>query len=1403
MAEINGTSPSTTITGNDTLLGTTGDDIITPGLGDDTVDGDSGNDTLVVDYSANTYAASDSGIFSSNDNLSESSGSFFAYSDASYKFNKVAFSDINNFQITGTPVADDITTGINSDTLNGAGGDDTLNGNAGDDTLNGGAGNDSMTGGAGNDTYIIDVASDLITETSTIDIDTVQSPITYTLPTNVEKLTLIGTTGINGTGNSSNNTLTGNSAANTLNGAGGDDSLIGGDGNDIYIVNAPGDVVTETNNVATQIDTVRSSADYTLPANVENITLTGIGNVNATGNELKNTIIGNTFNNTLDGGAGNDSMTGGLGNDTYVVDSTLDVVTETSTSVLEIDTVEASVNYTIGTNIENLTLTGSATNGTGNALANNLIGNGGNNKLSGLAGNDTMVGGAGDDTYVVDGSSDVITENINEGTDKVESSVTYTLGANIENLTLIGTTAIDGTGDNLNNTITGNAANNTLDGGGGNDTLTGLGGNDIYVVDSSSDVITEALGAGIDEVKSSVTYTLGANVENLTLTGTTAIDGTGNALNNTITGNIATNTLTGGLGNDIYVVDSTSDVVVENSAEGIDEVSSGVTYTLGANVENLTLTGTTAIDGTGNALGNKITGNTGNNILDGAAGNDTLNGGTGNDTYIVDTTLDTITEIASSGTDKVEAAITYTIGANIEDLTLTGSGDINGTGNILANTITGNAGKNILSGLAGNDTMAGAAGDDSYIVESTGDVVTEAANEGTDKVDSTATYALGDHVENLTLTGTTNITGSGNALNNLLLGNTGSNTLTGLGGDDTLNGGTGTAVDTLVGGVGNDLYQIDSTTDIITEAADEGIDKVESSVTYTLGANLDNLTLTGTTAINGTGNALNNTIVGNTANNTLTGLAGDDIYVVNNTTDIVTEAANEGTDKVDSSVTYTLGDNLENLTLTGTTAINGTGNDLGNNIIGNSANNIISGLAGNDTMAGRAGNDIYVVDNSGDSVTELNGEGTDEVKSSVTYTLGAFLEDLTLTGTTAINGTGNNASNKILGNTADNNLTGGLGNDTLNGGTGNDSMIGGIGGDTYIVDSTTDTITEAANEGTDTIESSVTYTISPNAEHLTLTGTGTINGIGNVGLNKIVGNTANNILNGGLGIDTLAGGAGNDTYVVDTITDTITELASQGTDQVNSSVSYDLGENLENLTLIGSATNGTGNTLGNSIIGNAADNTLAGGAGNDTLAGGAGNDTYVVDSPLDLVTEGVSLGTDEVSSSVSYTLGANVENLTLTGTANINGTGNTLGNSIIGNAGNNTLAGGAGNDTLTGGTGSDQFVYDTNAAFSSIALGKDILSDFTTGTDKIVLDKTTFTALTSVAGDGFEISGEFAVVTTDANAAISSALIVYNSSSGNLYYNQNRVTDGFGTGGDFAILANTPTLGAADFILQV
>jgi len=355
----------------------------------------------------------------------------------------------------------------------------------------------------------------------------------------------------------------------------------------------------------------------------------------------------------------------------------------------------------------------------------------------------------------------------------------------------------------------------------------------------------------------------------------------------------------------------------------------------------------------------------------------------------------------------------------------------------------------------------------------TGQSITVNATTVIETVRSAVSCTLAANVENLLLTGTANINGTGNALANILVGNSGANILDGKAG-----------ADSLAGDLGNDTYIIDNVGDVVTELAGGGTDSVQTSLNHVLGANFERLVLTGTAAINGTGNGLANNLTGNNAANVLNGGAGadqmkgdggNDTYVVDNAGDMVIEnSSTDGTDTVRSSVTFSLaGQQLEHLVLTGNAAINGTGNALANNLTGNNSANMLNGGAGADQMKGDGGDDTYVVDDAGDVVIEnALVDGTDNVQSSTSYTLGSFVENLTLTGAAAISGTGNNLGNAIIGNNAANllkgmagadslfgaggadTLQGGVGDDTLSGGTGHDVLGGGLGEDGFRFDTT-------------------------------------------------------------------------------------------------------------------------------------------------------------------------------------------------------------------------------------------------------------------------------------------------------------------------------------------------------------
>lgn len=327
--------------------------------------------------------------------------------------------------------------------------------------------------------------------------------------------------------------------------------------------------------------------------------------------------------------------------------------------------------------------------------------------------------------------------------------------------------------------------------------------------------------------------------------------------------------------------------------------------------------------------------------------------------------------------------------------------------------LAGGTGNDTLDGGAGTDWMRGGIGHDQYIVDDVSDRVFELMNQGVDTVFASVSFSLSKHVENLALTGADAVGGVGNALANIMTGNDaanllegleGADTLSGAGGDDTLDGGAG--VDSLNGGEGNDSYVLDRAADLVTEEVDAGIDTVITSISYALGRNLERLELIGSANSNGTGNELNNALVGNDGRNKLIGREGDDtlsggsgadrldggsgidqmdgglgndVYIVDNLGDVVFEFAGAGKDRVESSVSFTLAENIETLRLMGSGHLNGTGNDSNNLLLGNTGRNLLSGGRGADTLDGGAGSDGLSGGTGSDVFVFKAGYGADRV----------------------------------------------------------------------------------------------------------------------------------------------------------------------------------------------------------------------------------------------------------------------------------------------------------------------------------------------------------------------------------------------------------------------------------------
>ncbi|KQN59132.1 hypothetical protein ASF02_19915 [Pseudomonas sp. Leaf58] len=948
-------------------------------------------------------------------------------------------------------------------------------------------------------------------------------------------------------------------------------------------------------------------------------TLNGLG-----GND---TLLGNGGNDTLDGGTGNDLLIGGLGSDTYRFGQGygFDVIDNSGGANNDVDTIRLT-----NLNANQIRLT---------RIGSDLV-------LSVLTTGETLTvsqhfldaGHAMDRIQFVDGSrwdSNAILANL------YYPAVTPTEGADLINGNP-DDDVLQGLGGN--DSLFGNGGNDLLDGGPGADRMEGGIGNDTYVVDNLGDLVVEAANSGDDTVQASIDYTLGNNVERLTLLGAAHLNGTGNALANILVGNSGNNQLDGGDGADVLQGGAGND---------------------------------TLLGGAGN---DSLTGGDGNDMLDGGAGNDSMAGGTGDDLYLVAQAGDSVSEAAGEGNDTVRAAIAYTLGANLENLELTGTTNLAGTGNALDNRLTGNSGGNTLNGGAGNDWLAGRQGNDTYlyglgygndVIDNSGGLAADLdslrltdlnpsqvrlTRVGDDLVLSVLasgeTLTVSQHfldadhaIDRIQFADGTTWTSS-NILSNLyyppatptegadvLNGNPGDDVLQGLGGNDTLfgNGGNdlldgGTGADRLEGGIGNDTYVVDNLGDAVVEAANSGDDTVQASINYTLGNNVERLTLLGTAHLNGTGNTLANTLIGNSGNNQLDGGDGADIL-----------QGGAGND----------------------TMLGGAGND---SLSGGDGNDLLDGGAGNDSMAGGAGDDLYLVAQAGDSISEAAGAGSDTVRTAIAYTLGANLENLELIGTANLAGTGNELDNRLTGNS---------GRNTLNGGAGNDWLAGREGNDTYVY---------GLNTGNDEVDNS--GGLAGDVDTLQL-----------AGLNPA---------------DVRFQRSGNDmVMLVNSTSATLTvKNFYLGSDYEIDRVQFANGTLWNRATLLANvqpgATNGAdlligsnGDDLIQALGGNdeiralGGNDTLDGGTGDDAMFGGAGDDLYVVDSTGDQISELANEGNDSVRASVNYTLGSNVENLTLTGTANLDGTGNAGNNQVLGNAGNNTLRGEAGNDVLQGGGGVD------------------------------------------------------------------------------------------------------------------
>jgi Ca2+-binding RTX toxin-like protein len=1239
--------------GADFIRGGIGDDVIEGGLGNDDLRGEAGSDTyrfnlgdgidhitdravagegnrilfgagISVSDVAVTYGADAPltiTIGGGGDQILLSGFGSLAIPNQSLVVDTVEFSDGSQRLLTSFLQPAPATT--QNDVLVGSQANDVLDGLAGDDVLDGSAGDDTLLGGVGFD-YLI-----------------------------------------------------GGSGDDTLDGGIGVDSAQGGGGNDIYLIDDPLDVVTEA--AGEGIDTVHSPIGFTFSANVENLVLLGSLAVGGRGNELNNSLTGNSSDNRLDGGLGNDTLIGGLGNDTYVVDRAQDMLVEFANEGT--DTTEASDDYTLGANIENLTLTGSAAQGTGNDLNNHIIGNNSANLLDGGLGADRLVGGAGHDTFVVDNLGDVVEENPFGGIDLVLSAVGFVLGDETESLTLTGTAVINGIGNELSNVLTGNEAANVLSGSGGNDTLAGRAGNDTLRGGTGSDSYVFNLGDGIDSIDDVATLEEG----NVLLFG----EGITRASLSLAAGSVVIRVGAGG--DEVHLLNSDL-----NNPTGTHAVEF-FRFADGTSVTYQELIGTSSSNHTPivtNPLADQTVPE--NSLFSIPVPANTFADQDASDVLTLSASLaDGSVLPAWLSFDAATGTFTGTpddaqVGSLDLKVTATDSGNLSVSDDFTLTVQNVNDAPTVAVPLADQQATEDAA---FSLVVPAG---TFADVDAGDVLTYSATLAGGASLPSWLSFDAATRTFSGTPLNSDVGNLTIEVNATDLGGLS--------ATDTFALAIQNVNDAPTVANPIVDQAASTG-----TAFTFTVPADTfadidpgDSLNYGATLA---NGSALPTWLSFNPDTRAFSGTPADGDAGILNLKVTATDAGN-----LSRSDLFDLTVMIPNLILTGTAGndvlTGGAGNDQLFGLAGNDTlqsgpgHDLLDGGTGTDTMSGGTGNDTYIVDVSGDVVTELVNEGTDTVQTSlVAYTLGANVENLTLTGTGPSAGTGNALVNQLTGNSGAN---------LLDGKAGADTMIGGGGDDLYVVDHVGDTVVELAGDGTlDSVTSSVSYSLSAHVEHLVLTGSSAINGTGNELDNVLTGNSAANVL---------TGLAGNDTYVIGT-GDTVVEVAGGGTDTVVSGITHSLAANVDNLTLVGfSAASGTGNAL---------DNILNGllNLGGNTLTGGAGNDTYIIGGG-DTVVEAAGGGTDTVQSLSTYTLGSNVENLTLTGTGAVNGTGNSLNNTITGNStnnvlsganGNDTLRGGFGNDTVNGGSGNDTILF-------GLGDGQDLVQDNSGTVDTLLYD---------------------------------------------------------------------------------
>jgi Ca2+-binding RTX toxin-like protein len=1445
--------------GNDSLSGFSGSDSLTGGLGNDTLDGGSGNDTMDGGAGNDTYivdslfdkVTDSAGIDTIRTALTNFDLS--ATIVGSSVIDNLVYTGSGNFIGLGNSLANSITGGAGRDSIDGGAGNDTLDGGVGADTLIGGSGDDTFLVDNVNDMILEDtIVGSGIKDTviSTVSYSILDTDGAGSLGGGVENLTLAstilgGAAAFNATGNNLANTITGNENSNLIDGGTGADTMVGGDGNDTYFVDNTADKVTELDTDITKVGssaaagtadaiyaTLADGSAYTMDKFVEQLhVLQGAGpngNINITGNDANNLIwggvgansisggLGNDVinggagNDTLDGGAGDDTlngdgfyqntyngalisssggfdkMTGGTGNDTYYVDvgdgAGTVVASASEDQVIEaalggIDTVKlvgsTITAYTLDTEVENLDARGlnsSTLDAIANAKDNQIIG------LASVAHSQTLVGADGNDTFILTLNS-ASNDTVRGGTDVLFGGATTsdlskadvllakadTAGGSVvanADIKQIEAVSIDVSNMALANNLTVNFTN------------FGDSSNFTNAVGSLLPP-TVTISGGVTVPADTTGITVGGNI---TLTGLSAVPSY--VLSNYTQAGTTTLTLAG--------VSGSSDslhVTLDNHGAG---------FLVSAGIETLFLTST------GDVLNNAATAN----ALD-VSGIATTAGGT--TTTLIDVTGDSRLNLAGLATataagsqqtvflhdyaaNRFQAALSSTTGTNFLTIQLDNvETRLSTNGASLENLnldVTGSTHANVLN--LNNAALTAAAGTGlTYVSGGASTSLTLDQFTGAVSTVALASFSTG-------FSGKLDIIGSGAV------------TLTADGGDInfksfndatladpnvadsfTFTGaGTFNNLDSIDGGGGADTLSalvdglIASSTGQLHIANVETLTFQTASVGTT---SIDAQFITGATTLNLAPTAGSTLIVQNLDVATVTNLSGGNVGVYLTSAQAHTVTDNSGND------TIVGGDLVDTVNITGgnDSVSTGEGNDIVNAAGSLTTADTVDGGGGSDTLSfsSNATTDLDNVTNFetivlGANVTTITAQDT-LVATGATLTVnGAAATSLVWDGSAETDGnfaiTGTAAADSLTGGAGNDSFIGGAGADTIVGGAGNntvtmlvtsgntDSADGGSGtGDTLILsgaavaavtvdltagdqftDGGTDTLTQTGFENLDaSLLTGFTLTATAAATGSSIIGTGLAD--------TINGGAGDDTINGGLGIDSITAAGGNDTILWDKAAADV----------------LDGGSGIDTLQLVTTTTGNITVDLTQVV---------------DQVSTSAGNQTGFENLDASVLTTGILMATAAAS-------GSNIQG---GGAADII-TGGAGSDTLVGNAGNDTISTGGGSDILTGGLGADQFVFNTTPDTSVLTQ----ITDFTAGSDIIDLAHTSYESLTTLAGGTLSTS-EFLSGAGLSSSNVAGAVIVYNNSTGDLYYDAD--ANGSETGVLIANLNGTPAISASD-----